>query len=83
VGGGAFLGDVKPPGLYIHWIVDRLDTYVTKFYMEYIVFTKTCLPYVKVDMAFMRVSPVELPFQTVMGRILALECMLSGVHGFQ
>jgi hypothetical protein len=35
--------------------------------MEYIVFTKTCLPYVRVIMAFMRVSLIELPFQTMMG----------------
>jgi hypothetical protein len=42
--GGTFLGDVKPPGLDIHWRIDRLGTWVTKFYMEYIVFTRTCLP---------------------------------------
>jgi hypothetical protein len=49
--------------------------------MKYIVFTMTCLPYVTVIMAFMRVSLVELPFQTVMGWIPTLECMLSCVHG--
>jgi hypothetical protein len=81
VGSGTFLGDAKPPGLDIHWRVDHLGTCVTIFYMKYIVFTMTCLPYVTVIMAFMRVSLVELPFQTVMGWIPTLECMLSCVHG--
>jgi hypothetical protein len=38
VGGGAFLGGVKPPGLDIRWSVDRLGTYVTESYMEQIFF---------------------------------------------
>jgi hypothetical protein len=67
VGGGAIPGHAKALGLDIHWRVDCLGTYVTEFYMEYIVFTKTCLPYVRVIMAFMRVSLIELPFQTMMG----------------
>jgi hypothetical protein len=62
VDGGAFLGEAKPPGLDIHWRVDSLGTCITEFYMEYIVFTRTFLPYVRVIMAFMCVSLVELPF---------------------
>jgi hypothetical protein len=62
VGGGAFLGDAKPLDLDIHWRVDRQGTCVTEFYVEYIVFTKTCLPYVRVIMAFMLVSLFKLPF---------------------
>jgi hypothetical protein len=31
--GGAFLGDVKPPGLDICWRVDRMGTYASKSYM--------------------------------------------------
>jgi hypothetical protein len=70
----------RPSGLDIHWRVYHLVTCVTEIYMEYIVFTRTCLPYVRVIMTFMHVSLVELPFQTVMGQIPALECMLSGAH---
>jgi hypothetical protein len=81
VGCGAFLGDAKPSDLDIHWRVDHLGTCVTEFYVEYIVFTRICLPNVRVIMAFMLVSLFELPFQTVMGRILALECVLSVVRG--
>jgi hypothetical protein len=33
VGGGAFLGHVKPPGLNIWWSVDRMGTYATESYM--------------------------------------------------
>jgi hypothetical protein len=51
-------GDMKPPSLDIWWRVDRLGTYVTEFYMEYIVLTKICLPYVRAIMAFGRVSLV-------------------------
>jgi hypothetical protein len=50
--------DVKPRGLDIWWIFDRLGTYVIEFYMEYIIFTKICLPYVRAIMAFRRVSLV-------------------------
>jgi hypothetical protein len=46
------------PDLDIWWRVDRLGTYVTEFYMEYIVLTKICLPYVRAIMAFGRVSLV-------------------------
>jgi hypothetical protein len=38
-------------------------------------------PYVKAIVAFMRVSLVELLCQAVMGQILALEYMLSDMHG--
>jgi hypothetical protein len=81
VGGGTSPGDVEPLGLDIQWRVDCLGTCVTEFYMEYIVFTKTCLPYVRVIMAFMRVFLVELPFQIVMGWIPSLKCMLLGACG--
>jgi hypothetical protein len=67
--------------LDIWWRVDHLGTCVTEFYMEYIVFTRICLPYVRVIMAFMRIPLVELPFQTVMRRLPAVEWMLSGAHG--
>jgi hypothetical protein len=33
MGGGAYLGGAKAPGLDI-WSVDRLDTYVTKSYVQ-------------------------------------------------
>jgi hypothetical protein len=49
--------------------------------MEYIVFTRTCLSYVRLIMVFMPVSLVELPCLTVMGQIPALKCMLSGARG--
>jgi hypothetical protein len=64
--GGAFPGDAKPPGLDIRWRVDHPGTCVTEFYMGYIVFTRTCLPYVRVIMAFMRASLAKLPLQIVM-----------------
>jgi hypothetical protein len=81
VGGGTFPGDAKPPGLDIWWSVDHLRTCVIEFYMEYIIYTRTRLPYVRVIMVFTRVSLTELLFQTVMGWILALKCILSDVHG--
>jgi hypothetical protein len=34
VGGGASLGDVKPPGLDISWSIDRVGTGATESYME-------------------------------------------------
>jgi hypothetical protein len=75
------LGDAKPPGLDICGAVDRLGSCVIEFYIECIAFTKICVPYVGIIMVCMCVSLVELPLQTVMRRILALECMLLGVHG--
>jgi hypothetical protein len=33
-GGGTFLGDVKPHGLDIWWSIDRVDAYVTDYYIE-------------------------------------------------
>jgi hypothetical protein len=54
--------DAKPPGLDIRWSVDHFGTYIAELYMEYIIFTRTCLPYVKVIMVFMHVSLVELLF---------------------
>jgi hypothetical protein len=81
VGGGTFSRDAKPQGLDIQWSADRLGTYVTKSYMEYINFTRICLSYIRVIMMFMRVSMVELLRQIVMGRIPALDCMLSGARG--
>jgi hypothetical protein len=81
VGSGAFLGDMKPPGLDIWWSVYRPCTYVTKSYMEYIIFTRACLSFVTVIMVFMCLPLVEPLCQTVMGRIPALECRLSGALG--
>jgi hypothetical protein len=80
-GGGALLGDAKPPCLDICEGVDRLDTCVIEVYMKRIAFTRICLLYVRIIMVSMHVSLVELPFQIVMGWIIALECMLSGAHG--
>jgi hypothetical protein len=62
VDGGTFPMDAKPPGLDIRWSVDHFGTYIAELYMEYIIFTRTCLPYVKVIMVFMHVSLVELLF---------------------
>jgi hypothetical protein len=81
VGGGTLQGDVKPLGLDIRGGIDRLGTCIIEFYTEHIAFTRICLPYVGIIVVCMRVSLVELPFQTVMGRIPALECMLSGARG--
>jgi hypothetical protein len=82
VGGGALLGDVKPPGLDICGGVDCLGTCVIEFYMECIAFTRICFPYVGIIIMRMRVSLILLPFQTMMGWIPTLECMLSGARGF-
>jgi hypothetical protein len=81
VGGGTFLTDVKPPGLDIRCSVDCLCTFVTEFYMEYIVLTRTYLSYVKVIMALIHVPLVVLQIQTVMRWIPALKCMMSGTCG--
>jgi hypothetical protein len=40
-----------------------------------------CLSYVRAIMAFIHVSLVELLHHVVMGRVLALEYMLSGARG--
>jgi hypothetical protein len=42
--------------LDIWWRVDCRDTCVTEFYMEYIAFTRICLPHVRATMAFRHVS---------------------------
>jgi hypothetical protein len=68
-------------GLDICGCIDRLDTCGKKFYTERIAFTRICLPYDGIITVCMHVSLVELPFQIVMGQILALECMLSGARG--
>jgi hypothetical protein len=83
VGGDAFSEDVKPPGLDIRWSVNRMATCAIGSYMEHIIFTRTCLPYVRVIMVFIRVPMVEPLSQTVMGWTPTLECMLSlsGAHG--
>jgi hypothetical protein len=49
--------------------------------MEYIVFTRTCLSFVRVVMVFMSVPLVELLCQTVLVQISALKCRLSSAHG--
>jgi hypothetical protein len=62
VGGDAFPGYAKPPCLDIRWSVDRLGTCIIELYMEYMIFTRTHLPYVRVIMVSMRISLVELLF---------------------
>jgi hypothetical protein len=54
---------------------------VSEFYTKHIAFTRICLPYVGIITVCMCVSVVELPFQTVMEWIPALECMLLGACG--
>jgi hypothetical protein len=49
--------------------------------MEKLAFTGTCLSIIRVIMVIMRVSLVELLCQAVMGRILALKYLLSGMRG--
>jgi hypothetical protein len=44
VGGGALLGDVKPPSLDISGGIDRIGTCVSDFYTERIAFIRICLP---------------------------------------
>jgi hypothetical protein len=56
-------------------------TCIIEFYTERIAFTRIYLPYVGIIMVCMHVSLVKLPFQVVMGQILVLECILSGVRG--
>jgi hypothetical protein len=73
VGSGALLGDAKPRGLDICGGVEHLGTCVIEFYTERITFTRICLPYVGIIIVCMRVSLVELLFQTEMGQIPALE----------
>jgi hypothetical protein len=80
-GSGSLLGDLKPSGLDIREGVDRLGTCIIEFYTERISFTRIYLPYVGMIMVCMHVSLVKLPFQVVMGQILVLECILSGVRG--
>jgi hypothetical protein len=75
------LGDVMPSGLDIQRSVDRLGSCVTESYMEYIIFIRMCLSYIRVIMVFMCVSLVELLHQMVMGRIPTLECRPSGERG--
>jgi hypothetical protein len=62
VGGGALMGDAKPPILDIYGGADCLGTCAIEFYMEHIAFTKICLPYVGIIVVCMRVTLVELPF---------------------
>jgi hypothetical protein len=67
------------------WIFDEgLTVWVPvlpNLYTEYIVFIRACLSYARAIMTFMRVSLIELLHQAAMGRVLALEYMLSGAHG--
>jgi hypothetical protein len=67
------------------WIFDgELTVWVPvlpNLYTEYSVFTMACLSYVKAILPFIHVSLVELLRQVVMGRIPALEYMLSGACG--
>jgi hypothetical protein len=60
VGGGAFLGDLKLPGLDIYRGVDCLDTCETESHMENFAFTRACLFDVRVIMGIMPVPLGEL-----------------------
>jgi hypothetical protein len=80
-GGGTLLEDVKPSGLDICEGVDRLGTCIIEFCAEQIAFTRICSPYAGIIMVCICVSQVELSFQIVMGQILVLKCILSGVRG--
>jgi hypothetical protein len=44
VGSGALLGDTKPSSLDICEGADRLGTYVIKFHIECVAFTRICSP---------------------------------------
>jgi hypothetical protein len=44
VGGGALLGDTKPPGFDICEVFDRLGTCVIEFYKERVAFTRIYSP---------------------------------------
>jgi hypothetical protein len=81
VGGGVFLGDVKPPGLDILCDVDRLGICKTESYMEKLTFMRAYLSDVKVIMVIMRVRLIESLCQEAMGQILALEYLLLGARG--
>jgi hypothetical protein len=50
--------------------------------MEKLIFTRVRLSYIREIMVIMRVSMVELLCQMPMGRILALEYVLSGAWVF-
>jgi hypothetical protein len=73
VGGDAFSGDAKPPGVDIWRGVDRPGTCEIESCMEKLAFTRACLSDVRVVMVIMRVPLVELLCQAVMGQIPTLE----------
>jgi hypothetical protein len=50
--------------------------------MENSAFIVASLSDIRVIMVIMRILMVELLYQVVMGCILVLECLLSGVHGY-
>jgi hypothetical protein len=79
--GGTFLGGARPPSLNIWWSVDRSSTCMMKYYMEKPAFTKVCLSRIRDIMVIMCVLLVESLCQTIMGWILALEYVLSGMCG--
>jgi hypothetical protein len=58
VGGGAFLGGAKPPGLDIRHGVDRPGSCETESYMEKLAFTRPYLSRVRGIMAIMCVALV-------------------------
>jgi hypothetical protein len=80
VGGAAFSGDVKPPGLNFLRGVDRPGTCETESYMEKLNFIRACLSDVRVMMAIMCAPLVEFLCQMVMGRIPGLEYLLPDVR---
>jgi hypothetical protein len=67
VGGAAFSGDVKPPGLDFLRGVDRPGTCETESYMDKLIFTRACLSGIRVMIAIMCAPLVEFLCQMVMG----------------
>jgi hypothetical protein len=49
--------------------------------MEKSAFTRTCLSRIKVIMVIMCILLIELLYQTMMGQLLVLEYLMSGVCG--
>jgi hypothetical protein len=74
---------MKPPGWTVYLGVDRPGPWWTRSFTEKPVFTRASLSGVRVIMAIMHVLLEELLSQVVTGRVLVLECLLSGARGCQ
>jgi hypothetical protein len=66
LGGGAFSGMQSPQAWIFYAGLTIWVSGLPNLYMEYIVFNRACLSYVRAIMAFMRVSLVELLHQVAM-----------------